>query len=64
MAMGRKWNIRFGYATSSLLRAKPPPSKWLVAPGPLRRNSQRAPTPGRFRHLSAGATETGSFEAC
>ncbi len=45
-----------------MLQAKPPPSKWLVAPGPLRRNSHFAPTIGRLRHFSAGATETGSFE--
>jgi len=31
----------------------------LVAPGPLRRNSHFAPTIGRLRSLSAGATETG-----
>jgi len=56
-------NIRFGYTTSSLLRAKPPPSKWLVAPGPVRPKSHFAPTTGRLRHFNAGATETGSFEA-
>ena len=62
--MGRKWNIRLGYATSSFDRANPPASKWLVAPGPLRNRSHRSPTAGRLRHLSAGATETGSLEAC
>ena len=37
-----------------MLRANPPPSKWLVAPGPLRKNSQLAPINGRFCHFSAG----------
>ena len=52
--------MRFGYATSSLLRANPPPSKWFVAPGPLRRNSHCAPMNGR-RHFSVadGCIETG-----
>ena len=38
---------------------KPPPSKWLVAPRPLRRNSHSAPIRGRLRQRSPGAIETG-----
>ena len=40
--------MRFGHLTSSLLRMKPPASKWLVAPGPDLRSSHSAPTFGRF----------------
>ncbi len=43
-------------------RAKPPPSKWFVAPGPDRASAHRSATDGRFRHFSAGATDTGSFD--
>ena len=61
--MGRKWNITFGYATSSLLRTKPPASKWLVAPGP-RRASHSSPMIGRRHIASIGAIETGCVHAC
>ena len=44
--MGRKWNIRLGYSTSSLLRMKPPASKWFDDPTPARRNSHSAPMRG------------------
>ena len=64
MASGRKWNIRFGYATSSLERTKPPASKWFVAPGPERRNSHSAPMNGRFHFFSDGCSETGCVHAC
>ncbi len=55
--------MRFGYFTSSLLLAKPPASKWFVAPGPRRKRSHSRPTPGRLLHLRAGATETGCVQA-
>jgi len=45
-----------------LLRTKPPASKWLVAPGPVLPNSHFAPTMGRLRHFSAGATDTGFLD--
>ena len=38
---------------------KPPASKWLVAPGPFRKNSHRKPIHGRFRHCRAGYIDTG-----
>ena len=56
--------MRFGYATSSFERAKPPASKWFVAPGPLRRKSQRAPISGLRHFFSAGCTDTGCVDAC
>ena len=52
--------MRLGYATSSLLRANPPPSKWFVAPGPLRKNSHWAPMNGRRQSCVAdGCMDTG-----
>ena len=48
----------------SFERMKPPASKWLVAPGPVRRRSHSSPTLGRFFHSSAGATDTGCLLAC
>ena len=38
---------------------KPPASKWFVAPGPWRRNSQRKPIHGRLRQRRAGYIDTG-----
>ncbi len=64
MAIGRKWNMRFGQPTSSLERMKPPPSKWLVAPRPLRRKSHWAPMPGLRHHFMPGAMETGCVQPC
>ena len=40
--------MRLGHWTWSLLRTKPPASKWLVAPGPDLRGSHSRPTLGRF----------------
>ena len=62
--MGRKWNIRFGYFTSSLLRTKPPASKWFVAPAPLRKNNHRKPIHGRFHIFSDGCWVTGCEHEC
>ncbi len=45
-----------------MLRAKPPPSKWLVAPGPRRKNSHWKPIHGRRQSWSAGCIETGCVQ--
>jgi hypothetical protein len=56
--------MRFGCVTASFERTNPPPAKWVVAPGPERKTSQRNPTQGRLRHFIAGATDTGCVDAC
>ena len=54
---------RLGYISLSLLRTKPPASKWLVAAGPLRWKSHWYPIHGLFHHFNAGETETGFLQA-
>ena len=54
--------MRLGYETSGLERTNPPPSKWLVAPGPLLA-SHCIPIQGRRHTLRAGCMDTGRREA-
>ena len=62
MAIGRKWNIRFGYDSLGLLLTNAPASKWFDAPGPLR-NSHCRPIHGFFQCARCGWIDTGCFDS-